>query len=477
LSGAQIIKQHPNLYAIYLTNHGCGPDTALTHFFKEEMKGKPYLNLEVDEHFSSVGVLTRIEAFINSLSAEKVSPQDNSWELKDYSKAVPHKEANIQSKLAELDQQTLWYLPHLYPYSQLLASYLQTKGHKAQVLPMTTEKTLNLGRKYTLTKEYLSFSGLVGDVLSKALELKESNKKFGFIIPTSEGSEVGGQYHRLIRDKLDGENLHQVKIFAPYPEDVLKDGEMAPELILLLLTGDIINLAPRNKRKKYLEKIQGCIVRRKLDLKTLQDITEEVRQELQDVQNGKRILAIGEVKVLFNDFLNNNTFKALEEQGIQVLYAPLSETLWLGWRDYFSLKKHKNSTAHNQLRSLIDNIRSITKLFTRVNPFEHNIEKLAQRADQQLGLYSGGDGRYRQAKVSGEFKGIRGIITASSMYENTNTVLNILSQSRVRRPGLPVLNLTFDGNKNEIDEAKIHSFIYYAFEENKAREAEPRREA
>lgn len=405
LSGAQIIKQHPNLYVIYLTNHGCGPDTALTHFFKEEMKGKPYLNIEVDEHFSSVGVLTRVEAFINSLSSEKVSPQDNSWELKHYSEAVVHKAVNIQSEFAELDQETLWHLPHLYPYSHLLASYLQSKGYKAQVLPMTTEKTLNLGRKYTLTKEYLSFSGLVGDVLSKALELKESHEAFGFIIPTSEGSEVGGQYHRLIRDKLDGENLNQVKIFAPYPEDVLKDAEMAPELILLLLAGDIINLAPRKEREKYLQRIQSYIVGGRLQMKNLWDIAEEVRQELQDIQGEKKILVVGEVKVLFNDFLNNHTFKALEEQGIRVLYAPLSETLWLGWRDYLSQKKHKSeSTAHNQLKSLTEGIKSIAELFTGVNPFEHNRVELAQRADRELGLYSGGDGRYRQAKVLGTFK-------------------------------------------------------------------------
>lgn len=27
LSGAKIVAHHPNLYAVYLTNHGCGPDT------------------------------------------------------------------------------------------------------------------------------------------------------------------------------------------------------------------------------------------------------------------------------------------------------------------------------------------------------------------------------------------------------------------------------------------------------------------
>ena len=58
LSGAKLIAHHPNLYAVYLTNHGCGPDTMLSYLFKQEMGDKPYLQIEVDEHFSNVGVIT-----------------------------------------------------------------------------------------------------------------------------------------------------------------------------------------------------------------------------------------------------------------------------------------------------------------------------------------------------------------------------------------------------------------------------------
>ena len=67
IMGAKIIKNHKNLYPIYITNHGCGPDTILMHYFKKEMDNKPYLHIEVDEHSSKVGVITRVEAFINSL--------------------------------------------------------------------------------------------------------------------------------------------------------------------------------------------------------------------------------------------------------------------------------------------------------------------------------------------------------------------------------------------------------------------------
>ena len=39
----------------------------LSYLFRKEMGDKPYLQIEVDEHFSPVGVITRIEAFLQSL--------------------------------------------------------------------------------------------------------------------------------------------------------------------------------------------------------------------------------------------------------------------------------------------------------------------------------------------------------------------------------------------------------------------------
>ena len=52
----------------------CGPDTMLQTLFRQEMASKPYLQIEVDEHFSPVGVITRIEAFLHSLENRPTLP-------------------------------------------------------------------------------------------------------------------------------------------------------------------------------------------------------------------------------------------------------------------------------------------------------------------------------------------------------------------------------------------------------------------
>ncbi|MEI9475930.1 MAG: acyl-CoA dehydratase activase, partial [Deltaproteobacteria bacterium] len=58
LAAGKIVKEDPRLYAIYITNFGCGPDSFIGHFFRDLSKGKPYLQLEIDEHSADAGAIT-----------------------------------------------------------------------------------------------------------------------------------------------------------------------------------------------------------------------------------------------------------------------------------------------------------------------------------------------------------------------------------------------------------------------------------
>ena len=67
LAAAEVVKKHPHLHAIFITNFKCGPDSFIAHFLRHRMEAKPYLQLEVDEHSADAGVITRCEAFFDSL--------------------------------------------------------------------------------------------------------------------------------------------------------------------------------------------------------------------------------------------------------------------------------------------------------------------------------------------------------------------------------------------------------------------------
>lgn len=67
LAAATIIRDDPRLQAIYLTNFNCGPDSFLLSFFRMILDKKPFLELEIDDHTADAGVMTRCEAFLESL--------------------------------------------------------------------------------------------------------------------------------------------------------------------------------------------------------------------------------------------------------------------------------------------------------------------------------------------------------------------------------------------------------------------------
>ena len=64
------------------------------------MRGKPYLHIEIDEHSSGVGIITRVEAFINSLKNIKTK---QAADIKTYIDSMTHRKTNIKSRLSDID--------------------------------------------------------------------------------------------------------------------------------------------------------------------------------------------------------------------------------------------------------------------------------------------------------------------------------------------------------------------------------------
>ncbi len=65
LNSANVIKEL-GLNSIVLDYFGCGPNSFIKHFFSREV-GKPFLTLQIDEHTASAGLVTRLEAFLDSI--------------------------------------------------------------------------------------------------------------------------------------------------------------------------------------------------------------------------------------------------------------------------------------------------------------------------------------------------------------------------------------------------------------------------
>ncbi len=194
LTGLKIIKTHKNLYPIYITNHGCGPDTAIQHFFQNEMEGREYLQLEVDEHSSKVGIITRLEAFLYSLQ--------------------PQQTLSIKKK-QEIEFETdIALLPDFGIYTDVIEKYLPKQYKEViKVAPLKEHHSFN----YAMNKEY--YSHLV--MLEELLQTVSKDKIYDLYFPIDEGSEVFGQYALLCQQELHRRGYHiHLKTF--YIEDIIK---------------------------------------------------------------------------------------------------------------------------------------------------------------------------------------------------------------------------------------------------------------
>ena len=68
IEASEIVAREKGAYPVYITSFKCSPDAFALEYFKSIMEAhnKPYLILEIDEHDSSVGYETRVEAAIRS---------------------------------------------------------------------------------------------------------------------------------------------------------------------------------------------------------------------------------------------------------------------------------------------------------------------------------------------------------------------------------------------------------------------------
>ncbi len=426
LSGAKLVAHHPNLYAVYLTNHGCGPDTTLSYLFRQEMGEKPYLHIEVDEHFSPVGVITRIEAFLQSLESRPVRPLPEGFRLT----AVP---SHPTAVVAAPDRtRGPLYVPDLPPFTPYLLDYFRhTRGVEARAMPLGGH-SLALGRAETSSKEYLPFPALLGGILDIALR---ETGPFQGLLPATQGAEADGQYPWAAESVLRRRGLERVTLAAPVLER-LPETASDPDLLLrAVLTGDVLLCAPPDRRTELAP----------AHIPAWEELEALARGIGALPSSGRALAAVGEPFTLFA--LHDGVLDTLEQERWQLLRAPLGEYLWFLWRDAGSALDGSWAKRMADLGRLLG-MRSI---------FSPDLEVLRGEANRLLPGFAGANGSYRIAKALELGCRSSGVLTLSPRYENTATVLDMTGSLE----GFPHFHLAMDNDWDEGAWSRLNSFLYY----------------
>lgn len=131
----------------------------------------------------------------------------------------------------------------------------------------------------------------------------------------------------------------------------------------------------------------------------------------------------------------------------RLLRAPLSEYLWLLWRD----------AGSQTCREWAGRIEALGRLLGPRSSFSPELESLRSSADRLLPGFAGANGRYRLAKGLELGGRCAGVLTMAPRYENTATILEMTGVL----DSVPHFHLAMDYDWDENAWSRLNSFLYY----------------
>lgn len=476
LAAAEIVRNDKRLNALYITNFGCGPDSFMMKFFRKMMGGKPYLQIEIDEHSADAGAITRCEAFLDSIQNIR------NKETQKYS---------LQIKCLKNEQadRTL-YIPYMCDHAFAFRAAMIAAGIQAEVMPESDLESLYWGRKYTTGKECYPCIVVMGDMIKFMKSPSFDAEKSAFFMPTAGGGCRFGYYNLLQRIILQELGRPDIPIYSPNQTDALvRDlGAIAGEdffrrawrcinavdvLIKALYETRPYELSKgqaENVYREYLQKVCNATMKKDNIIPVLKDAVKAFETIPVDRETLRPVIGVvGEIFVRLNSFSNNNLVENLEKLGAEVWVAPFSE-----WVFYLNNIKKEDYLAEGDITSWL----SLTLTDKVLRKDEHAIvkpfEKLLRSAHEpsiEESIKMGGhyvDPSFRGESILSLGKavdfyrsGLAGIINVMPFTCMPGTVVNsMLKRLKQDCEDIPVLNVAYDGLDMSNNILRLEAFVH-----------------
>jgi predicted CoA-substrate-specific enzyme activase len=484
LRAAEITRKDPRLFAIYLSNFSCGPDSFLLTFFKDIMGDKPCLQLEIDEHSADAGVITRLEAFLESLRNYRPQPQTR-----------PQRPPKSTHPQAVGPRRTL-YIPYMGDSTYGVAACLTGYGQPAEAMPLADEAALLKGREFTSGKECLPCAITAGDMLKLLSTDGFDPDRAAFFMPSAQGPCRFGMYNCLHQLILKYAGMPDVPVLAPNQDSSFYDelttifdgagqaGFMRDLWTAIvgidLLHKVVLRIRPFAKDPRHAQQLYEKLrtqwvqaVERRQPLSELIQLMAAFTDYLAAVdidrlQPKPRIGIVGEIYVRSHPFANRNLVARLEQLGATCDLAPLAE-----WIYYTNLTRGRMARRRRQLRNFVTN--------TLQNYFQHKIEKaLAKPLERKFGklaeqpvqdvlhlarpyLHDSFEGEAVLSigkTVEYHHQGFGGVINVMPFSCMPSTIVS----AQTRRVSadcddMPILNISFDGQEDPTLTTRLEAFV------------------
>jgi len=486
IAAAQHVAKTDGLYAVYVSNFRCGPDSFIWHYVTEELKGKPFLHLEVDEHSADAGMVTRIEAFLDSLKGSEMNEKKE------------HVVFRPRPSPASPPADRVLYFPYMNDGAYMIAAAARSIGVPSEVLPKQTEEDLAIGRKYTSSKECFPMICVTGSFVKKLQEPGADPSKMSFFMPDHNGPCRFGQYnhfHRILFDRLGFGNA---ELITPSNDTSYEDlaGEHGQKFRINAWKGfivaDYLRKIHRETRpyeinkgetdrlyEESLKRLEKCI---ESGCKGLHRLLTEIANEFLKIKVDKSerkpvVAVIGEIFMRDNAGCNGNISNRLEDLGVEVVIGPFSEWIYYSTYRFTRDSRWKNDTKgiiKSKIQgfgqdviasSLLRGIKDYTDHHKDVTL--HDMLRLCNTYVNEF--YDGDPPIAMGSSVALTERGVSGIAAILPFTCMPGTLIASVSDSfRKDHNNIPFINIPYDGQDTVSLDTRLQAFVYQVKEFAKA---------
>jgi predicted CoA-substrate-specific enzyme activase len=343
IAGAAITESDAQLYGLVLTNFGCGPNSFITKMVEDIMGGKPLGQLEIDEHAAEAGIVTRLEAFVDTIAGFSSSAR----------KPKAHRQDIYRGTVATVSSQKIILIPRMAPYVEAVAAAMEANGARVLILPEADERNLLYSNQMTTGAECLPYRVTLGDFVRYYHENGTDARNIEGFMAGSYGPCRLGKYaveqNRLLREigfnlpvrSTVSNNAYRDLGLGPGFERLAWRGIVAVDCLEKLLWRS----RPYEKQPgaadalfdKYLKQIADCVRKEEPFDDVLRQAVSEFKAIVDPDLPRRPLVGInGEIYLRSNKFSNSNLVRACETAGLEVVVAPMGE--WIKYTSYRNLE-------------------------------------------------------------------------------------------------------------------------------------------
>ena len=474
LATGEVIRKNENLFSIYITNFGCGPDSMIFHYYSDIMQGKPYLQLEIDEHSGDAGIITRCEAFFDSLEGFS-------------DKKTREMPATIFSE-HQLNGRKL-YLPYMSDHAFSLEGVFNSFGIETEVLNETTEESADIGRKFTTGKECYPCITTMGDFISKIQSEDFQPDKSAFFFATAHGPCRFGQYqsiHNLAFREIGFDNIPIISLTSndsysghnEFDKSFRRKGWWAVAgtdvLIKMLHQTRPYEVNKGETERKYRESIEmfSNALRSNQDpFKAIEVCAEKMRTvKIDHSLKLPSVGMVGEIYLRQNAFSNSYLINKLEDLNLEVWLSPLAEWIYYTNQRFIEDSEEEKNIKRKFKGLLIEWFQKrdeerLVKPFERHLRYAHDsdIKKVLKFAEPYIDKSFGGEAILSIGKGLDFIKtGANGIINVMPFSCMPGTVTPAISKKiKDDYNNVPWLNVSFDGQQDDVNlKTRLEAFAF-----------------